>query len=404
VSLGEQGGPFSGGAAAPVRDELVAAGCSVLAEAAEIAGAEGTERVLTFHVSPKSSAALARALGILRARRLQIRVRGASDTVEPPRPGSALLDLSALDRIGAVDERGALVRAEAGCSIAALEVTVRRAGFTLGPLLPSVRGGSLGAWLAGPTRGERGIPGSRRETAAVALGFVLPDGRALETRCVPRSASGPDLDHLVLGGGGRLGVLFAAWIRLLPAMEALALRCAAASLPSAVGALEMLCLVRLAPARARVLLEAPDRASLAMAWEGPLTARMERARAQRLLRDGFGAAELGGGALQWLRSPAAPHAIEVDARWGSLRAWAQRHQDLPGSELQLVGLHAGGAFGVLMPAGADADSCATSARVCRARVLSPRRLRDAGPGWPEQGAGAIWARLVEELDAWEVVP
>src|SRR2546423_7819306 len=101
--------------------------------------------------------------------------------------------------------------------VAALETAARRAGATLGPLLPSVRAGSVGAWLAGPTRGERAVPGSRRETAALSVSAVLADGRLAQSRAAPRSATGPDLDHPALGGSGRLCVIAAPWGRPLPA-------------------------------------------------------------------------------------------------------------------------------------------------------------------------------------------
>src|SRR5581483_6632576 len=99
------------------------------------------------------------------------------DAPAAPGNGSALLELTALDRIPAVDSASGIACAEAGCSVAALEAAVRRVGATLGPLLPSVRAGSVGAWLGGSTRGERGIPGSRRETAALSVAVALADGR-----------------------------------------------------------------------------------------------------------------------------------------------------------------------------------------------------------------------------------
>src|SRR5439155_677198 len=129
--------------------------------------------------------------------------------VNAPASG-VLLDLGSLDRIASIDAASGIARVEAGCGIAALESAVRRAGCTLGPLLPSVRAGSVGAWLAGPTRGLRGIPGARRETAALTVAAVLADGRIAEGRAAPAKAVGPDLDHLALGGAGRLAPLRAA--------------------------------------------------------------------------------------------------------------------------------------------------------------------------------------------------
>src|SRR5205085_372456 len=129
-----------------LRDELEATGAAVTAEGA--AGAEG------FRVVPQSVAALGRAVAVLRAHRLPICVRGNGDAPRAPAARAAILELGALDHVAALDASTGIARAEAGCSVRALELAARRAGATLGPLLPSVRAGSGGAGLAGWTRGE----------------------------------------------------------------------------------------------------------------------------------------------------------------------------------------------------------------------------------------------------------
>ena len=393
----ESSGPAVPGAALAARDELVQAGCQVVLE--ESASGDSTEKVAALRVEPSSAAALGRAVALLRARRVPVRVRGASDAPLGPPLGGALLDLSALDRVASIDATSLLARVEAGCSVAALETAARRAGCTLGPLLPSVRAGSVGAWLAGPTRGERGVPPSRRETAALSVSVLLRDGRIAESQKAPRSASGPDLDHLALGGGGLLCVIAGATIRLLPAAEVLAAAWQLPSLPEALGAIERLCLSQSAPARAR-LVSAPQGAVLACAWEGPATARLDRTRAQRTLAR-LGATQapaVVGDAEVWVRGGTGPKSVEVDAQWASLKAWGRAQEGRAGSELRLLGLHAGGAFAELTSATADrAEECAQSARLCGARVLWPRALRDSGGWWEAEGAGAVWARLREAL-------
>jgi FAD/FMN-containing dehydrogenase len=387
--------PAAPGAALAARDELVAAGCQVVLE--ESLAADSGELVASLRVTPSSTVALGRAVAMMRARRLPVRVRGASDDVVAPPSGGALLDLSALDRIASIDPTSLLARVEAGCSMAALETAARRAGCTLGPLLPSVRAGSVGAWLAGPTRGERGVAPSRRETAALTVTVLLRDGRIAESRAVPRSASGPDLDHLALGGGGLLCVIAAATIRLLPAADILAAAWRLRSLCDAVSALEQLCLTQAAPARARILITASG-ALLAAAWEGPVTARLERTRAMRQVV-GEPTIEVGDPA-SWVRGSANHQSVELDARWQDLRAWSASEEQLQrtGSELRLMGLHAGGSFAVLTSAAATrVEDSAASAKACGARVLWPRSHRDSGDWWEAEGAGAVWARLRDAL-------
>ena len=369
-----------------LRERLEATGATVVEDGS---GADSLS-LAGLRVTPPSIAALGRAVAVVRAHRLPLRVRGGGDAPVPAPPGGALIDLSPLDRISTVDGKTGIARVEAGCSVAALEAAARRAGSTLGPLLPTVRAGSVGAWLAGPTRGERGVPGSRRETAALSVAAVLSDGRIAESRAAPRSAAGPDLDHLSLGGSGRLSVVAAAWIRLFPASPALVSSWRCGSVTAAVAAVERLCLDRTAPARARIQGQAGG-ARLALAWEGLETAPIERDRGARTLQALGCAPDPDAATNQWVREPLPGQPVEVDARWTALRECAA-------TSLQLVGLHAGGSFATLaLPQAESADACAAQARSVGARVLAPRRLRDAGPSWESMGAGAAWARLIEAL-------
>ncbi len=363
-----------------LRDDLSATGSAVVAEG------EG------LRVTPPSVAALGRAVAVLRGHLLPVRVRGNGDApVEAP-PGGALLELTALDRIASVDGATGIARVEAGCSVAALETAARRAGATLGPLLPSVRAGSVGAWLAGPTRAERAVPGARRETAALSVSAVLADGRLAESRAAPRSATGPDLDHLALGGSGRLCVIAAAWVRLFPAAPPAYAAWRAPDLPAAVRMVERLCGDRLAPARGMLRMHEGS-ALVALSWEGPEAARLLRDRAVRALGE-----PLAVDAGPEVRAPASSRAVEVDARWDAIAAFAGH----PGAaELALYGMHAGGAFAVLSLGAEGVEQCAGAARAPGARLIAPRRLREAGPSWEEMGAGAAWGRLVAALGAEE---
>jgi len=226
-------------------------------------------------------------------------------------------------------------------------------------------------------------------TAALTLAAVPPDGRIAEGRPAPAKAVGPDLDQLALGGGGRLCLVAAAWIRLFPATLAMPAAWRCSDVAAAVTALERLCEHRLAPARARIR-AGPDGATVGMVWEGIASAAIERDRAARVLRETcVPAPEI---PPNFVREPPDGNPVEVDARWASLRAWS------PHGDLILFGLHSGGAFAVLsLPEAGPAEQCAALARAASARVIAPRRLRDAGPGWEAAGAGAAWERLVEAL-------
>ena len=363
-----------------LRDDLATTASAVVAEGGGL------------RVTPPSVAALGRVVAVLRAHRAPLRVRGNGDApVEPP-TGGALVELVALDRIASLDAATGIARVEAGCSVAALETTARRAAATLGPLLPSVRAGSIGAWLAGPTRGERGVPGARRETAALSVSAVLADGHLAESRAAPRSATGPDLDHLALGGAGRLCVIATAWIRLFPAATPAYAGWKMHDLARAVSVVAQLCRDRLAPARGMIR-RREDGALLALSWEGPESARLSSQRAARALGE-----PLTIDAGPEVRAPPSAHGLEVDARWPVLEEFARRPEL---AEIALYGMHAGGAFAVLSLTSEGVEQCAATARSLGASVVAPRRLREDAPAWEEMGAGAIWKRLVAALGAEE---
>ncbi|MFO0597571.1 MAG: FAD-binding protein [Myxococcaceae bacterium] len=117
---------------------------------------------------------------------------------------------------GRVAERSMTVEVGAGWRLGELDEKLRPFGLTLGPLSPAAMHLRLGEFLEGPYAGHRSIPGGRLEALCSSLTALLPDGRRLSTSHAPRSAAGPDLTALVLGGHGRVAVVTSAVVRCLP--------------------------------------------------------------------------------------------------------------------------------------------------------------------------------------------
>lgn len=124
-----------------------------------------------------------------------------------------VISRASLNRIGPVDVKSGVVQAGAGVTLVALEEALRQKELSLGPLSPSMRDLTVADWLEGPWAGLRAVPGGGLETACLALEAVMPDGLRFSSRASPRSAAGPDLDHLFLGGEGRFGLLLSATLR-----------------------------------------------------------------------------------------------------------------------------------------------------------------------------------------------
>lgn len=120
---------------------------------------------------------------------------------------------------GPVHTRSMTVEVGAGWSLGALDEKLKPFGLTLGPLSPGAMSLRVCDFLEGPWSGLRSIPGGRLETTCTSISAVLSDGRRLGTSDAPRSAAGPDLTALVLGGHGRIGLVTRATLRCLPYPE-----------------------------------------------------------------------------------------------------------------------------------------------------------------------------------------
>jgi len=128
----------------------------------------------------------------------------------------ASLSLAALSQVTRLEPKGGTVEAGAGLTLAALDAALSEQQLTLGPLSPRARDLTLGQFLEGADAGLRAIPGGRLEPICLAITAVLPDGRVYRSHPSPRSAAGPDLVALLLGGHRRLGVVTEAIVRCFP--------------------------------------------------------------------------------------------------------------------------------------------------------------------------------------------
>jgi FAD/FMN-containing dehydrogenase len=126
------------------------------------------------------------------------------------------LSRARLDQIGRIEPRSGTVEAGAGIRLSVLEAALAKHGLSLGPMSPRASGLTLAELLEGPDAGVRAIPGGRLEPVCLACTLVLPDGRIHRTHPSPRSAAGPELLALALGGGGRLALVTEATLRCFP--------------------------------------------------------------------------------------------------------------------------------------------------------------------------------------------
>jgi len=168
----------------------------------------GTDGAMS-RAQPASVAEVAALLRLSRTRRFPVWIEAAP----PAAAGGLVLDLAHFRDVGAVDSRSLLVEVGAGARSDAVDAAAQRAGYRLLAPLPPER--TVGAALATTPTPAAAWRGGQPEPVA-SLVVVCADGTEVHSRTAPRSATGPDLMHLLLGTRGRLGVLLRVTLRLEP--------------------------------------------------------------------------------------------------------------------------------------------------------------------------------------------
>ena len=150
-------------------------------------------------------------------------VGGVEPRSGPEQAGALCLDTTRLDRLLRVDLESGTATFQAGVDGPALEATLAAQGLTLGHFPQSFEHSTLGGWIATRSVGQQSDGYGSIADLLVALRMVTPEG-VVRTIEVPRSASGPDWNQLVLGSEGALGVIVEATVRVRAAPRASELR------------------------------------------------------------------------------------------------------------------------------------------------------------------------------------
>jgi alkyldihydroxyacetonephosphate synthase len=136
-----------------------------------------------------------------------------------PVKGGIMLDMKKMNKIIKVDEMNLLATVECGLNGSLYEEKLNQAGFTGGHFPQSLRCSTVGGWLACRAAGQLSTRYGKIEDIVKALEAVLPDGTIFKGRSVPRAATGPRMDQLMLGSEGTLGVITSAELQIWPLPE-----------------------------------------------------------------------------------------------------------------------------------------------------------------------------------------
>lgn len=136
----------------------------------------------------------------------------------PPADGSALiLSLRRLNRIRSINPQAGLAIAEAGVILAHLHEAAEAQGVRL-PLTLGARGSAtIGGLVSTNAGGTQVLRFGTMRSLVAGIEAVLPDGSRHDgLAALKKDNRGYDLDHLLVGAEGTLGVVTAATLRLVP--------------------------------------------------------------------------------------------------------------------------------------------------------------------------------------------
>jgi alkyldihydroxyacetonephosphate synthase len=171
---------------------------------------------------PGSHAQVEQVIAVARTHRLKVVPFGGGTNIvggvepSPAWAGGVLtVSLRRMNRLLALDEVSQVATLEAGALGPELEAALNARGWTLGHFPDSFEYSTLGGWLATRSAGMQSDARGKIEDMVVALKLAAPAG-TIETRPVPRGATGPDLNQLVVGSEGVFGIITEATMRVYP--------------------------------------------------------------------------------------------------------------------------------------------------------------------------------------------
>ncbi len=145
-------------------------------------------------------------------------VVGGVEPLDGSFSGSVSVDLRRMNRMLSVDPESMTARFEAGIWGPELEEELSAHGLYLGHAPESFLFSGLGGWIASRGAGRQSTSYGKIEEMIESVRMVTPRG-VIETRKVPAEATGPDLDRIICGSEGTLGIITEAVMKVRPLPE-----------------------------------------------------------------------------------------------------------------------------------------------------------------------------------------
>src|SRR5438309_986825 len=206
---------------AAVAAEIVAPSAAYLSDETEARGIRGHADAVAL---PRTAEEVAEVVAWCYAHDIAIVPRGggtgyAAGSV--PLDGGVVLSLERLDRVRSFDPLLWRIEVEAGLRTAELRRIARESGLLFAPDPGAAEQSQIGGNIATNAGGPHAFKYGPTGAWVTGLEAVVPPGELIGVGGpIRRESAGYDLKGLLVGSEGTLGVITAAWLRLIPAPEA----------------------------------------------------------------------------------------------------------------------------------------------------------------------------------------
>ena len=183
----------------------------------KVVGAEHlTSEEPHFHVRPGSAAEISTLAEIALELDLTLIAvgKGRRSTPTDDMRTQLFIDMGRMKHVLHLDETSLMVHVQTGRTGLELEATLNKRGLTLGDFPPASLNSSIGGLLSVRTPGKSTRRHGTLEDTVLGLSAILAGGRQLHTRVGPRRATGPDLNRILCGSEGALGIITSAHLRI----------------------------------------------------------------------------------------------------------------------------------------------------------------------------------------------
>ena len=133
-----------------------------------------------------------------------------------PLRGGIIVDTKKMNAIRRVDTESLIAEVESGIIGQNLEMELNYQGFSMGHFPSSIYCSTLGGYLAARSAGQMSSKYGKIEDMVASLEAVLPNGQIIKTPFAPARCAFPDLNQLLVGSEGTLGIITSAWMKIHP--------------------------------------------------------------------------------------------------------------------------------------------------------------------------------------------